>query len=178
MKTIFKKTTYLIASILLLTPLGGCGYRNANVYSGDERQIYLSEWRNRTSKLAISSNLYRSLVQWYQKSSKLKTTNSQDEADLILAGEIISLYLPSLSYTDRTTSEVKVILKVRYVLYDMTTKEILFEVPSETWTESYIPNSTSSSSPEKENKALKEIVDDISRKIYQQTLRTLRKQNM
>lgn len=171
----FKGLTLFLT--LFAITLGGCGYHNANVYSGEDRHVFLSEWRNRTSKLSLSSDMYRSLIQWFQKSSSLKNVKNKEEADLILAGEIISIDLPSLSYTDRTTSEVKVKLRVRYVMYDVLTNEILFEVPSELWTEEYTPISTSSASPERENEALATIVDDLSKKIYQQTLRSLRKRD-
>ena len=171
-----KKYSLLILLSALI--LGGCGYHNANVYNGEDRQVYLSEWKNRTSKLSLSSGMYRSLVQWFQKSSSITTVRQKQDADLILAGEIISIDLPSLSYTDRTTSEVKVKLRVRYVMYDVLTNEILLEVPNEQWSEEYTPISSNSSSPEKENEALATIVDDLSKKIYQQTLRALRKKNV
>lgn len=177
MKSYFSFKNFGLLIILSALILGGCGYHNANVYNGEDKDIYLSEWKNRTSKLSLSSGMYRSLVQWFQKSSSLKTVREKTDADLILAGEIISIDLPSLSYTDRTTSEVKVKLRVRYVMYDVTSNEILFEVPNELWTEEYTPISTSSASPEKENEALATIVDDLSKKIYQQTLRSLRKKN-
>ncbi len=177
MKAISLQKLYLIVGLLLLTLLAGCGYHNANLYNGAEKKIYLSSWQNRTNKLSLNSDLYRSLVQWYQKASDLKTVNNQESADLILAGEITSLSLPSLSYTNSTTSQVNVILKVRYVMYDTKSKKILFEVPGEIWSESYVPNATSSSTDNSITKAIEKIVEDLSRKIYQQTLRKLRQEN-
>ncbi|CAG37330.1 LPS-assembly lipoprotein LptE [Desulfotalea psychrophila] len=166
-----KIAPFLILSILLV--IGGCGYHNANVYSGPEKAIFLTEWQNKTSNLSLNSDIYRSLLQWFQKSDKIKVVRTGAEADLILAGEIISISLPSMSYTDRTASEVQVVLQVRYVIKDLATGKILIEVPRESWTEEYYPYAGNSSAPDKESQAIKQIVDDLSKKIYQQTLRKL-----
>ena len=99
-------------------------------------------------------------------------------ANLVLAGEIISIARPTLtSAATGITSEVKVILTVRYVLKDQNSNELLLEVPSETWTESYFVGSNSAQTSGNESAALDLIIDDISEKIYLNTLTLLRRRS-
>ncbi|MCP3888268.1 MAG: LptE family protein [Desulfobulbaceae bacterium] len=169
------KTVLRIASLfLVLLLISNCGYRNPNVYSGPHKSIYVIEWKNRTSELKLDSQIYRSLTKWFQKSGSISTVRQKAGADLILAGEIVSIELPSLSYgTDNVATEVKVRLRVRYILKEISTKKILLEVSDETWTEEYLVSSTSSVNTDNEETALETIIDDISKKIYQRTVAIL-----
>ena len=78
--------------------MAGCGYHNPYVYTGPEKVIYIMDWKNRTSELGLDADIYKSLIRWFQKSRSIKTTKKRDGADLILAGEIVSIDIPSLSY--------------------------------------------------------------------------------
>ena len=115
------KTTKCFIPLLILFVflLSSCGYRNPNVYSGPEKSIYITNWKNRTNELTLDIKIYQSLVKWYQKSSSITVTKGREGADLILAGEIVSIDLPSLSYGESSAaSEVKLKLKIRYILKD------------------------------------------------------------
>jgi outer membrane lipopolysaccharide assembly protein LptE/RlpB len=163
----------LIAVILLVT---ACGYHNPNVYTGPSKTIYLAEWKNRTSELRLNSEIYRSLTRWFQKTGSISTVRQKEGADLILAGEIVFLELPSLSYdADNTTAEVKVRLMVRYILKEIASNKIVLETPSELWTEEYLVSNTSTSTLDNEREALETIIEDLSKKIYQRTITLLPK---
>ena len=151
--------------------LNSCGYHNPYVYSGPPKTIYISEWKNRTNQLSLDSKLYRSLARWYQKAGSLHVTKNKAGADLILAGEIVSIYLPSLGYgANRESLQNQVRLRVRYILKDIATGKILMEESGETWDEPYITSSSSSVNKDNESKALDVILDELSQKIYQRTL--------
>lgn len=166
----------LFLVIVMVCIVTGCGYHNPNVYNGPSKTIYLTEWKNRTSELGLDSQIYRSLTRWFQKSGSISTVRKKAGADLILAGEIISLQLPSLAYgADSVTTQVKVILRVRYILKDIASKKIVLEVPSEIWTEDYLVSSNVTSNLDNERKALDTIVEDLSKKIYQRTITELPK---
>lgn len=170
MKTVLRNTTIMLFLILIAS----CGYRNPNVYNGPSKVIYATEWKNRTSELGLDSKIYRSLTKWFQKSGSITTVRDKAGADLILAGEIVSIALPSLSYdSDNIATEVKVRLKVRYILKEIATDKVLLEVPSETWTEEYLVTSSSATNSDNESDALDEIIEDISQKIYQRTIAIL-----
>lgn len=172
MKTVWR----LFPLIVLALIVTACGYRNPNVYSGPHKAIYLTEWKNRTSELGLDSKIYRSLTKWFQKSGSISTVRKKGDADLILAGEIVSIELPSLSYgANNITTEVKVRLRVRYIMKDISSKKIILEVPDEMWTEEYLVSTNVSTNQDNEAKALDIIIDDLSQKIYQRTVAELPK---
>lgn len=165
----------LVISIVVIL-LGGCGYYFPNVYNGPEKAIYMPNWKNRTSKLGIDTVMYQSLSKWFQKSKSINITKNKETADLILAGEITSIDLPSVGWNGNArATDVKVQLRLRYVLKDLKTDTILWEVPDDVWNEDY---NTLNQTAETENEALRQIIDDISEKIYLGTLENIRRENM
>ncbi len=159
--------------------LASCGYHNPYVYSGPDRDLYITTWHNRTKELLLDSKIHQSLVRWYQKSGSIKVINKKEGAQLILAGEIISIDLPSLSYgSGNDATEVKVLLTVRYILKDLESGNVLMEVGNEVWTEEYKVGASSSESSDNEKEALEIIIDDLSERIYLKTLGILAKQNV
>ena len=152
-----------------------CGYHNPYIYNGPETSVYVTNWKNRTNELRLDSMIYQSLVKWYQKSDHIRIKKEKEGADLILAGEILSIEIPSLSYgLNNITTEVKVRLKVRYILKSLKTGKVLLEVPERTFSEPYLVNTTSSLiTKDNEYKALGKIIDDLSEKIYLNTLNEL-----
>ena len=158
--------------------MAGCGYHNPYVYTGPEKVIYIMDWKNRTSELGLDADIYKSLIRWFQKSRSIKTTKKRDGADLILAGEIVSIDIPSLSYgSSNTTTEVKVRLKVRYILKDLASDKVLLEDPGRVWTQSYLVGASTAETRDNQDAAIDTIINDISQKIYQRTLVELPKLN-
>ncbi len=169
-----KTTKRILPLLILIIFLSACGYHNPNVYSGPEKSVYLTNWKNRTNELRLDMQIYQALSKWYQKSSSITVTKQKENADVILAGEIVSIDLPSLSYgSNNAASEVKLKLKVRYILKDLKTDKVLLEVPGETWTEEYLIGDSSTETADNESEALKTIVDDLSQKIYRATIKEL-----
>jgi hypothetical protein len=159
--------------LLFFLPVS-CGYNNPYVYTGPETSIYITTWKNKTNELRLDSLIYQSLVKWYQKSNRIQVKRGQEGADLILAGEIVSIDIPSLSYgVNNITKEVKVRLKVRYILKNLKTGKVLMEVPNQGFSEAYLINASSSITKDNEYKALERIIDDLSEKIYLKTLNEL-----
>jgi len=168
-----KAVCRLFPLIVIVCIVAACGYRNPNIYNGPHKTIYITEWKNRTSELDLDSRLYRSLVKWFQKSGgSISSVRQKEGADLILAGEVISLELPSLSYgANNIASEVKVRLRVRYIVKEIATNKILLETPDHTYEESYLASSNFSAGADNESKALDKIIEDMSMAIYQKTIK-------
>lgn len=153
-----------------------CGYRNPYVYSGPDKAIYIPSWKNRTSELQLESQIYQSLLEWFQKSDSLKIVKNKEDADLILAGEIISIALPSLSYgANNQTREVKLNMRIRYILKDLATGKVLFQEPGQLRSEDFTVTTDASSTSDNENDALTTIIDELSQDIYTKTLSKLQR---
>lgn len=151
--------------------LAGCGYRNPYVYSGPDKSIYVTTWQNRTSDLQLNAQIYQELLKWYQKSGSLKITNSKEGADFILAGEIISVDIPSLAFdATNTASEARLTLKVRYIFKNLNTDKVMIEQPTEIWRETYSITSNAAETRDNANQAQANIIEDMSQKIYQRSL--------
>ncbi|MBM9537175.1 LPS assembly lipoprotein LptE [Desulfobulbus alkaliphilus] len=160
--------------VLVALFLGGCGYYFPHIYSGPARTIYVPNWENRTSKLGLDNDVYQSLARWFQKSEALQLTRERQGADMILAGEITSIDLPSVSWANvSTATDIKVSLYVRYVLKDLQTGDILWEVPRKLYTEDFSARVISTAA---EDAALERIIEDMAEEIYIGTLNRLRKQ--
>lgn len=171
--------TVLILSLFGALLTGACGYYFPHIYDGPAKTIYMPNWKNRTSQLGLDSEIYQTLSRWFQKSGAITLTKNREEAEMILAGEIVNIDLPSVSWdANARSSEAKVKLVVRYILKDIQSDEILWEVPSETWTEAYSTTGGSSERTEAEKQALEQIITDLSERIYIGTLSKLRKANM
>lgn len=175
--TMLKTGKLGFGTVLLVTLfLGGCGYYFPHIYSGPARTIYMSNWENRTSKLGLDNDVYQSLSRWFQKSEALDLTRDRKGADLILAGEIMSIDLPSVSWANvSTATDIKVSLYVRYVLKDLKTGDILWEEPRKLYTEDYSARTISTAA---EDQALDKIIEDMAEEIYIGTLNRLRKQTL
>ncbi|MDJ0622081.1 MAG: LptE family protein [Desulfocapsaceae bacterium] len=166
----------VIISLTALIMLSSCGYRNPYVYSGPDRTIYIASWQNRTNELQLDAQIYQSLVEWYQKSGSIDVVRNKDEADLIIGGEIISIDLPSLSYgANNTTREVKLRLRIRYILKDLRSGEILFQQPNQLRVEEYVVGGDATTEAANENEALAIIIDELSQDIYLRTLASISK---
>jgi len=165
----------LLVIFCLIFLLGGCGYYFPHIYDGPERSVYMPNWKNRTDKLGLDAVMYQSISFWFQKSKAIRITKKKETADLILAGEITYIDLPSVAWDGNArATDIKVELALRYMLKDLKSGKILWEVPNERWTEDF---NTLTLQAETEDEALKQIIDDISQKIYLGTLEKLRKLN-
>lgn len=170
------KTKTLGWSLVLCCALvfSGCGYYFPHVYEGAHRVVYMQTWKNRTNKLGLDMKIYQSLSRWFQKTEAVDLTKEKSGADLILAGEILSIDLPSVSWnsvSDATGTKVQ--LYVRYALKDLKTGKILWEVPNKLYTADYTVQTATSAA---DDEALSKIIDDMSEHIYLGVLNKLRKQ--
>jgi hypothetical protein len=162
---------WIFLSIVVVVFLSGCGYRNPYVYSGPDKTIYVKTWKNRTSDLQLDAQIYQELLKWFQKSRSLKITKNKEGADFILAGEIISLDIPSLAFDGtNTASDVRLTLKVRYIFKDLATDAVLIEKPSEFWQQSYTITSDAAETRDNAREAQEIIVEDLAQSIYQRAL--------
>ncbi len=161
------------AMFLCLLLLGGCGYSFPHVYEGPPRVIYASTWNNRTNKLNLDMRIYQSLSRWFQKTPSIDLTKERVGADYALSGEIISIDLPSVSWSSNAdTTGTKVSLYVRYSLKDLKTGKIVWEVNNKLYSSDYAVQVATSAA---DDEALSIIIEDMSENIYLGVLNKLRK---
>ncbi len=171
----FKHRGIYLVLLLALTLCSCSAYYFPHIYDGPQQAIYMPTWKNRTNKLGLDAKIYQNLSRWFLKSESITLTKDQSKADLIIAGEIMSINLPSVSWDgESNATDIKVRLTVRYVLKDLKSGKILWEVPNQQWTEDY-PAQTPNATIEEE--ALMEIVDDLSESIYLGTLKRIREKH-
>jgi len=158
----------LLCALLLLA---ACGYHNPYVYDGPDKIIYFSEWKNRTNNLELNTRLYQSLIRWFQKSGSLHIRAERQGADLILAGEIKSLYFPNLAYGANNMAVTgRMYLTVRYILKDLRSDAVLLEEPNAVFDEEYLISADAAVTRSNEDEAIGRALEDLSQKIYQRCL--------
>ncbi len=156
----------------MLSVLASCGYRTP--YSNTKQVITLRDWKNRTNELRITADISDRLAEWYQKTSLVTTSNTTKAANLMLSGEIISINKPILSYnTNNIASQIKVKLRLRYILKDLHSEKILVEEPGRTWTQTYFTANNAVQTRANYYAAIDKIVDKLCEEIYQRTLMAL-----
>ena len=161
------RCTLLVALFLL----AACGYRNPYVYNGPDKTIYITDWKNRSSELGINTTLYQSLVRWFQKSGSLHISAERQGADLILAGEVKSVFFPSRSYGSNSVAvDGRMLMTVRYILKDLQSGAVLLEEQNHTFSQSYLISTDSSVTRDNEQTALNAAIEDLSQKVYQRCL--------
>lgn len=162
------------ALVLVSLLLGGCGYSFPHVYEGPRRVIYAATWNNRTNKLNLDMRIYQSLSRWFQKTQSIDLTKEQVGADYALSGEIVSIDLPSVSWSGNAdTTGTKVSLYVRYSLKDLKTGKVVWEVNNKLYT---ADNTVRVATSAADDEALSIIIEDMSENIYLGVLKKLRKQ--
>lgn len=172
-----RNTTIALTLLLLITVFSlffSCGYYNPYVSQGPAKTIYIATWKNRTNELQLGTEIYQSLLSWYQRNPMIRVVRNRDAADLVLGGEIVSIDTPSLSYgTNNITREVDLNLQVRYVLKDIKGDTLLFQQPGELRKEEYIVTNDNSTDSTNKSAALSIIIDEMSQDIYTRTLAAL-----
>lgn len=171
-----KRNLALATTVILALFIGGCGYYWPHVYEGPQKTVYMPNWKNRTNRLGLDFQIYQSLSRWFQKSEAITLTKKKEQAELILAGEIVSIDIPSVSWDGNSdATDIKVKLGVRYVLKDLQSGDILWEEPSRVYTEDYGAQTINATA---EKEALDLIIEDMSERIYLGTLERIREQNL
>ncbi len=164
MKSYGKLSLFLIISLLLAS----CGYYNPYVARSDSKPITLhrSMWDNQTNELALETTFYHALSDWLRKTKLITLTDSKEEAEYVLTGEINTIDYPEISYaSNRVASELRANLSVSYKIIETSTGKISWQ-QSETLDETLIKVSDQIQLQKNKNAALAIIADDLAEKIY------------
>jgi hypothetical protein len=175
----FTKIILLVTTCwLVVAIITGCGYTTRSVISQLYRTIYVSPFINKidiTSETSVARGykIYHPLL---ENDITREVTNElildgglrlakQEEADLILEGELVDYRKDALSYTDNEDEDVKeyrVSIAVDLKLYDTSNQTTLWEEDNFVGDTTYF---TTGSLAKSESTAIGEAVDDLARRI-------------
>lgn len=177
-----------IGMMLLLSGLGcwiiglsGCGYTTRSLISQQGYYtIYVRPFVNKidiTSETSVAreykiyhplleNDITRKVIDQFILDGNLRLAKEED-ADLILGGELINYRKDTLRYTgtdDEEVEEYRVSLVVNLKLYDTSKQTLVWEVGSFVGDTTYIPQEKS------ESTAISEAVSDLARRIVNRTV--------
>ncbi|AEH44220.1 hypothetical protein Thein_0337 [Thermodesulfatator indicus DSM 15286] len=113
----------LFIALFFLFSLCSCGYQlegRPTNFSSKWKTIYVPVWKNPTSEIRLGEILAQELRKRIEMAGDFQITD-QDDADLILEGQILSVSVGGLSYNIYTeTLERRVYLRARAKLIDKT----------------------------------------------------------
>ena len=169
---------------LLSSAAAGCGYTTHSVYRGPEKTICVLPF---TNKIDILSEQATSLSQRFRTYYPLMETDlrtavinrflfdgglrlaGQDEADLILKGELIDYQRDALRYENNQedVAEYRISLIMHLTLFKKGEEKPLWEEPNFVGDATYF---TSGVQAKSEKTALGEAITDLARRVVERTV--------
>ncbi len=156
----------------------GCGYQNAYLATqkemaamkaeiGSTVPLYLPMWTNRTNELGLQLSFVNALYTLFQSSDLVKLTKTSGQAEYALNGEILSI--------TQGASRGIVLLTVAYNLKDLKSGKMVWQVPGQSFSESYYADPTNAAKAQTNKRtALETIANDLAESIYMRTLQSIR----
>ena len=176
-KNRFLQIISLVTSFcLLVTIITGCGYTTRSLISQlGYRTIYVGPFINKidiTSETSVArryktyyplleNDITRQVIDRFILDGNLRLAKEED-ADLVLKGELINYRRDALRYTgvdDKEIEEYRISLVVNLKLYDTSRQTFLWEVNNFVGDTTYFPQAKSESS------AITEAIDDLARRV-------------
>ncbi|MCA9405080.1 MAG: LptE family protein [Candidatus Omnitrophica bacterium] len=173
MKKLLLYFTLLFSGMSLVS----CGYTTGSALPSNLKTIYVSEFKNNIDFSTESRrNLYfpllevdvrNQIIERFLFDGNLRVTD-ENQADLILRGELTGYDRGALRYTDNDdVQEYRVHIIVSLKMYDARTQEVM-------WTEtSFVGEATyfiTGAQATTEESALQEAVEDLARRIVERTI--------
>ncbi len=180
----------LLAAIcfLLTTALTGCGYSTRSMLSGKYRTIYITPFLNKVdiTQEAYSANKYRiyrpmletditkKVINRYLFDGNLKPVK-EDQADLVLKGELIEYRKDPLSYTSGSDeiTEYRINIYVNLSLWDQKENKLVWEEKNFNGNYSFFTSAAPanvSKGNTSEDSAVINAVEDLARRIVERTV--------
>lgn len=175
---------------LLVTVLTGCGYTTRSMIYGKYKTIYIAPFLNKVdiTQEAYSANKYRIYRPMLETDITKKVINKylfdgnlrpikQDQADLVLKGELLEYRKDPLSYTTdgEEITEYRINIYVKLSLWDTQENKLLWEEGNFNGNYSYFVR-TSTINPGanvvvvSEDTAVNNAIEDLARRIVERTV--------
>ena len=170
----------LITYHLLLTTITGCGYTTRSIITQDYQTIYVRPFANKidiTSEISVArkyrtyhplleKDITRQVIDQFILDGNLKLAKEED-ADLILEGELIDYRRDALRYMgadEKQVEEYRISLVVDLKLLDASSQDLLWEVKN------FVGDTTYFTQEESESSAISKAVSDLARRIVDRAI--------
>ena len=166
-----------LCTLLLLT---SCGYHSPYAGLGNEssKTLYLSIWANQTNEIGLEADVFVALNRWFKKNRMIQVTQDPGKADLILEGTITSVNRPGVSFSQfDQAQEIRAILNTSFTLKRPAVVDqdnVIWKVDNLELEQSYAIGANEQTAWDNKDKALAEIIENLSEYIYHQVLSEMR----
>ena len=160
---------------LLFTTISGCGYTTRSLITRDYQTVYVCPFANKidiTSDTSVArryktyyplleNDITRKVIDQFILDGNLRLTKEED-ADLVLQGELVDYRRDALRYTgrdDEDVEEYRISLIVNLKLYDHRNKTLLWEVGN------FVGDTTYFTQEKSESSAISEAIADLARRV-------------
>ena len=169
----------LTTCYLLLTTISGCGYTTRSLITKDYQTIYVHPFVNKidiTSDTSVArrykiyhplleNDITRQVIDQFILDGNLRLAKEED-ADLVLKGELIDYRKDALRYTgkdDKEVEEYRISLVVNLKLYGNPSKTLLWEIKNFVGDTTYFTQ-------ESESSAISQAINDLARRVVDRTV--------
>jgi hypothetical protein len=183
---IFRKGVLGITQVALFTlVMAGCGYTTRSMISNKYRTIHIKQFINKIDitretdasskyklyKPSLDTDLTRSVIDKFLFDGNLKPVK-EENADLVLKGELVEFRRDSLRTENNEVQEYRVNIVVNLSLWDKKEDRLVWQENSFTGDFTYFPFSSTLPNIVKkgDDQAVNEAVADLSRRIIERTV--------
>lgn len=177
------KILFIFFLPLLIINLSGCGYTTRSLLAPHIKKIRVENFKNsiditeetsgrrdyKTYRPRLELDVTKAVIDKFIFDGNLKIAQ-QEDADVILTAELIDFRREPLRYDEADNIEqYRMVILVRIELKDVKENKILWKYDSFAGSEDYY---TTGSQAKSESTAIDEAIDDLARRIVEQTIET------
>ncbi|MFH0732572.1 MAG: LPS assembly lipoprotein LptE [Candidatus Omnitrophota bacterium] len=166
---------------LLLICLPGCGYTTGSLLEPHIKKIYVENFANaiditdeaeanniyKTYRPRLEMDVTKAIIDKFIFDGNLKISRPEG-ADVILSGELVNFEKEALRYDEADNVEQhRIVIGVSMKLKDVKENKILWQFSSFAGSQEYY---TAGSQAKSEAQAITEAIDDLARRIVEQTI--------
>ena len=167
--------------VLLIFMLAGCGYTTRSMISGQFQSIYIepfvnkvdianekySENKYRIYRPTLESDITQSVINKFLYDGNLRPVKNEN-ADLILKGELVEFRRDPLIYSDSdTVTQYRLNIVVNIILWDKKENKLLWKENNFTGDTTFF---TTGANAKTEDAAITDALSDLARRIVERTV--------
>lgn len=182
-KTLLRQMALFITGYSLLV-ITGCGYTTRSMISNLYHTIYVTPFVNkiditretdagnkyRIYRPGLETDVSKAVTNKYLFDGNLRPVKNQD-ADLVLKGELVEFRQDPLRYTDNDeVEEYRVNIIVNLTLWDTKENKLVWQENGFTGDFTYFTNFTTTGTPKSQDVAVNDAIADLARRIVERTV--------